>query len=88
MHNAKITEIVNYFLDVGMIVKVIRAAILQVRAFAGWPGTSHDFILKDPVTGAAETLSMKVVRTRLAEAGPSEALQPQQVCAPSYYAVS
>ncbi|KAF5829208.1 S-locus protein 8 [Dunaliella salina] len=59
-----------------------------VRGFAGWPGTSASFVLRDKDTGSLEPTEIKIVRTRAldsdtglykhlqSEAGPNRVSEP------------
>ena len=54
-------------------VKPCHSHSLQVRAFAGWPGTRASFTVSDPTTGQQEAIDIKVLRTR-PRAGPPDAV--------------
>ncbi|KAG1663821.1 hypothetical protein FOA52_013386 [Chlamydomonas sp. UWO 241] len=41
----------------------------KVRAFAGWPGTTASFRVEEEASGAHEVVEVKVLRTRVADAG-------------------
>ena len=53
---------------------VMESCVAQVRAFVGWPGTRHVFLLQartaeGPASAGAQELELKVLRTRVAEPG-------------------
>lgn len=40
---------------------------MQVRAFAGWPGTKATFYIRSDSTGESEAVTLKVITTRVIE---------------------
>lgn len=62
---------------------------MQVRAFAGWPGTRHVFLMQAGTgygSTDAQELELKILRTRVAQPGDTslypavwEGLQPREV---------
>jgi hypothetical protein len=54
----------------GVSLFVSESGFPQVRAFAGWPGTSSTFLLQG-LSGESSTLDLKIVRTCVA--APEEA---------------
>lgn len=54
----------------------------KVRAFAGWPGTFHSFLLHSADASAVEELELKVLRTRVgSSAAAAEASSSQSIAA-------
>ena len=48
---------------------------MQVRAFAGWPGTTAWFELSDGSEDGTKTEPLKILRTRIAEGGSGDSLE-------------
>eukprot|EP00798_Chlamydomonas_sp_ICE-L_P030780 gene30780-35819_t len=77
LHAAKLTKedsILDFSLDAVTLHN-------KVRGYAGWPGTSASFVLEDTSSGKQETISMKVLKTKVAPASiaPSPSTQDGEV---------